>query len=98
MPRATESSPTASPPSETAGANAPPTGANAAPAPTHAYDNPSIGALEFLYAVMRDPHTSLRWRVEAADRLMRIDPNGYVARQEHASTVISMGGIRKFDA
>ncbi len=68
-----------------------------APEAEHPYNSATIDALGFLYAVMRDQHTSLRWRVDAAEKLMHIDPHGYIARQDHEQVTIRIGGI-KYDA
>ena len=48
---------------------------NPAP-PTPDYDDPNISALGFLYAVMRATSLSIAVRLDAATKLMRIQPDG----------------------
>ena len=40
--------------------------------PRHAYDAPGLTALQFLAAVMHDPHTPIHARMDAADKLLRL--------------------------
>ena len=46
---------------------------------------------------MHDKASDLRHRIQAADILMGIDPEGYIVRQQRQTTTIRIGGI-KYDA
>ena len=60
---------------------------------SHPFDAADIGAMEFLIAVMRDPMMSLTKRIDAAGRLLRIDPHQrypYKRAQHHAEGSFSI--------
>jgi len=45
--------------------------------PDHLYDDPHLHGKEFLLAVMRDLYTSLAVRIDAACKLLDLDPFGW---------------------
>jgi hypothetical protein len=55
----------------------------------HLYDDPKLGPMEFLRMVYSDPHTPLHIRMDAANKLMRINPD---YRGPHLT--IRVGGLK----
>jgi hypothetical protein len=85
-----------SPPQAPEGTATTPT--DVAPQVDHPYDDRGIDALTFLRRVMDDPNTSLRYRMQAADILMRIDPDNDLIEREGPIPTYRIGGIKGYDA
>jgi hypothetical protein len=60
----------------------------------HSFDDASLNALEFLFAVMRDKSTDLRDRTRAAELLLHIigPSDACVVRQDREVTTIRVSG------
>jgi hypothetical protein len=63
------------------------------PAVTHLYNDPSLGALAFLRAVMHDPSASLHHRMRAAELLMGLG-QGHIGVEREPEVTIHIGGIK----
>jgi hypothetical protein len=60
---------------------------------SHPYNDPSLGPLAFLRAVMHDPSASLHHRMRAADILMSIG-QGHIGVEREPEVTIHIGGIK----
>src|SRR5262249_46174895 len=66
-----------------------------APAPTtHLYNSPGLSPIEFLYAVMNDPHLPIVSRIQAASALLPFTtPYPRPVRQGYVQCKIIIGGL-----
>ena len=59
----------------------------------HLYDDPSLDAFGFLYAVMHSPKVDIEHRIACADFLMHHDPMGEHRLPRRDMTTVRIGGI-----
>ena len=60
------------------------------PAVTHLYNDPSLGALAFLLAVVHDTNAELRWRLRAAELTMSLG-QGHIGVEPEPEVTIRIG-------